>query len=51
MIVFLDANFIVRALVEPVTTADRVMADQAKSLLRAAADAKRTVTTSEAVLA
>lgn len=51
MIVFLDANFIVRALVDPSTDADRIMATQAKTLLREAADASRTVTTSEAVIA
>lgn len=51
MIVFLDANFIIRALLDPPTDTDRTMAEQANALLRAAADAKRTVTTSEAVVA
>jgi predicted nucleic acid-binding protein len=51
VIVFLDANFIIRALLDPPTAADRAMAEQANELLRLAADARRTVTTSEAVIA
>jgi predicted nucleic acid-binding protein len=38
-------------MVAPTTEADRTMAEQAKALLRLAADARRTVTTSEAVIA
>jgi predicted nucleic acid-binding protein len=51
VIVFLDANFIVRTMVAVTTEANRAMAEQAKDLLRLAADAKTTVTTSEAVIA
>ena len=51
MIAFLDANFIIRALLDPPTDADRTVAEQATALLRAAADSKRSITTSEAVVA
>ncbi len=48
--IFLDANYILRYLVKPVTTAQQAMAETTRSLFRAVERGEEVVTTSEVVL-
>ncbi len=49
--IFIDANYFIRAIVVQVTPQDRIMADQAMTLFRRIAASEVEATTSEAILA
>ncbi|MGH2562744.1 MAG: type II toxin-antitoxin system VapC family toxin [Thermomicrobiales bacterium] len=49
--VFVDANFFIRALTIPETPAEEAMSDAARELFRRAEHGEAEITTSEAVLA
>jgi predicted nucleic acid-binding protein len=50
-VIFVDANFFLRLLADPVTAEDQQMAHDAAALFRAARNGAKEITTSESVLA
>jgi len=49
--IFVDANYFLRAMVQPQTTKDRVMGHQAAELFNSVQQGERKITTSEATVA